>query len=180
MDKPAIHDIRLSFTFKHLWSILSVSESPLIKSKDLKSNFDIILQDIELADQKIITTIHKTDTVSVIVGCSVLPIPIDLFELVRLTSSIARMEEILQLLVNEYNVGCAQNGRQYLSLIRNSKIPNHMSWTVKMWHFGKDSLIGYSGEKFEMKWEKNENKRRGSGISQQAIERGIHGQVKRR
>ena len=26
-----------------------------------------------------------------------------------------------------------------------------MSWAVKMWYFGKDSLTGYSGEKFEMK-----------------------------
>ena len=25
-----------------------------------------------------------------------------------------------------------------------------MSWTIKMWHFGKDSLTGYSGEKFEI------------------------------
>ena len=28
-----------------------------------------------------------------------------------------------------------------------------MSWTIKMWHFGKDSLTGYSGEKFEITWE---------------------------
>jgi|tagenome__1003787_1003787.scaffolds.fasta_scaffold20484138_1 hypothetical protein len=127
MDKPAIHDIRLSFTFKHLWSILSVSESPLIKSKDLENNFDIILQDIEVANQKIKTTVHKTDTVSVIVGCSVSPISIDLFGLVRLTSSIARAEERLQLLVNEYNTTRLQSGRQqYLSLALNSKIPDHM------------------------------------------------------
>jgi len=32
-DRPAIHDIRLSFTFKHLWPILSDSTSPLIKSR---------------------------------------------------------------------------------------------------------------------------------------------------
>ena len=27
-----------------------------------------------------------------------------------------------------------------------------MLWTVAMWHFGQDSLIGYSEEKFEMHW----------------------------
>lgn len=32
-----------------------------------------------------------------------------------------------------------------------------MSWTVKMWHFGKDSLTGYSGEKFEIKWDDSLN-----------------------
>ena len=31
-------------------------------------------------------------------------------------------------------------------------IPNHMSWVVKMWHFGQDSLTEYSGEKFEISW----------------------------
>ena len=28
-----------------------------------------------------------------------------------------------------------------------------MSWTIKMWHFGKDALTSYSGEKFEITWE---------------------------
>jgi hypothetical protein len=36
MDRQAIHDIRLSFTFKHLWSILYANTSPLIKSKDME------------------------------------------------------------------------------------------------------------------------------------------------
>src|SRR3954468_4099614 len=61
----------------------------------------------------------------------------------------------LQLLVNGYNEASIQNGRQqqYLSLKLNSKIPNHMSWTVKMWHFGQDALTSYSGQKFEITWE---------------------------
>jgi hypothetical protein len=36
-------------------------------------------------------------------------------------------------------------------------MPNHVSWIVKTWHFGKDALTGYSGEKFEMKWEDSLN-----------------------
>jgi len=48
--------------------------------------------------------------------------------------------------VNEYNEASIQNGRQYLSLKLFSKIPNHMSWTVMMWHFGQDALNSYSGE----------------------------------
>jgi hypothetical protein len=34
----------------------------------------------------------------------------------------------------------------------NSKIPDHMNWTVKMWHFGRDAIISYSGEKFDTSW----------------------------
>jgi len=95
MDKPAIHDIRLSFTYKHLSSILYASASPLIKNKDLENNKDITLQAIDLGDLQIKTTVHNTDTVSVIVGCSMNPIPIDMLGLARLTSSLARVEDRL-------------------------------------------------------------------------------------
>ena len=145
MDKPAIHDIRLSFTFKHLWYILSSSASPLIKNKDLESNFDIYLQDIQLDDQIIKTIVHKADTVSVIVGCSISPIPLDLLGIARLTSSLSRVEERLQLVVDDYNTSSRQNGKQqYLSLMVNSKIPDYMNWIVNMWHFGKNALTSYS------------------------------------
>ena len=54
--------------------------------------------------------------------------------------------------MDEYNTTSIQSGRQqYLSLKLNSKIPNHMSWIVKMWHFGQDALTSYSGEKFDMR-----------------------------
>ena len=55
-------------------------------------------------------------------------------------------------LVEQFNTTNIQSGKQYLSLILNSKVPNHLNWIVKMWHFGKNSLTGYSGEKFELKW----------------------------
>jgi hypothetical protein len=32
------------------------------------------------------------------------------------------------------------------------RIPDHMSWTVTMWHFGQDSLTGYSGDMFQIPW----------------------------
>jgi hypothetical protein len=74
--------------------------------------------------------------------------------LVKLSGSLARVEDRLQLLVSKYNEASVQSGKQqYLFLIRNSNMPNHMSWTIKMWHFGKDALTSYSGEKFEITWE---------------------------
>jgi len=69
------------------------------------------------------------------------------------SSSLARVEERLQWLVNDYNTTNSQSAKQqYLSLLLNSKIPIHTSWTVKMWHFGQDALTSYSGEKFEITW----------------------------
>ena len=32
-----------------------------------------------------------------------------------------------------------------------------MSWTVKMWHFGRDALTSYSGQKFDIRWEDSLN-----------------------
>ena len=95
---PAIHDIRLRFTFNHLWTILSTSSpsSPLIKNIDSRFNKDITLQDIDLGNHVVKTTVHNTNTVSVIVACTVNPIPIDMFGLVKLSSSLARVEDRLQ------------------------------------------------------------------------------------
>src|SRR3954452_14012569 len=161
MDRHKAHNIRLSFSFNHLWSFLASagsSSSPLIKNIDTHFNKDITLHDIDLGDHIVKTTVHNTDTVSVIVACTVNPIPIDMFGLVKLSSSLARVEERMQLLVSEYNTASVQNGRQqYLSLKLCSKIPNHMSWIVKMWHFGQDALTSYSGQKFDMSWEDSLN-----------------------
>ena len=79
MDKPAIYDIRLSFTFQHLWSILYAisSSSTLIKNIDTHSNKDITLHDIDLGDHVVKTTVHNTNTVPVVVASIVNPIPIE-------------------------------------------------------------------------------------------------------
>jgi hypothetical protein len=66
-------------------------------------------------------------------------------------------DRLLHLLVGEYNTTSIQSERQLLSLKLNSKIPNPMSWTVKMRHFGQDALISYSGEKFDMSLEDSFN-----------------------
>ena len=90
------------------------------------------------------TTVHNTNTVAVIVVCTLNPIPIDMFGIVKLSSSLARVEDRLQILIDEYYSAIIQSGKQqYPSLIQNSKIPNHMSWTVKMLHFGKNDLTRY-------------------------------------
>ncbi len=150
MDKDAIHDIRLRFASAGLWSILplSPSSSRLIENVDLKNNKDITLYGIDLGDIVVKTTVHKTDTVSVAVSCSDSPIPIDLFGWSELTSGLTRVEERLQSAVDDY-ISRQLNSRK-ISGAAKLAIPNHLSWVITMWHFGRDSLTGYSGEKFEI------------------------------
>ena len=53
MDRHKAHNVRLSFSFNQLWSIMTDSSSscsPLIKSIDAQSNNDITLRDIDLGD----------------------------------------------------------------------------------------------------------------------------------
>ena len=59
-------------------------------------------------------------------------IPISIFGLVKLSSSIARVEDRLQMLVYGYNEAYVQNGSEYLSLKFNSMITKHISWTTKL------------------------------------------------
>ena len=79
------------------------SPSPLIKNIDARINKYITLRKIGLEDHIIKTTVHNTSTVSVIVAYTLNPIPIYMLGLVKLSSSLARVEDRLQLLVDEYN-----------------------------------------------------------------------------
>ncbi|MGN6624871.1 MAG: hypothetical protein ACTHKK_12075, partial [Candidatus Nitrosocosmicus sp.] len=82
-----------SFTFKHLWSILSSSESPLIENKDLNNNKDITLEDINLGNHVVKTTVYNTNTMSVIDACTLNLISVDMFWLEKLSSILARVED---------------------------------------------------------------------------------------
>ena len=153
MDKDSIHDVRLRFVSPGLWSILPLSSNSntLIKNVDVKNNKDITLHEIDLKDLLIKTTVHKSNTVSVIVSCSESPIPLDLIGLSKLTSALTRVEERLQRVVDGY-INSKLNSRKPSQSVLYS-VPNHLSWIVTMWHFGRDSLTGYSGERFEITWE---------------------------
>jgi len=37
------------------------------------------------------------------------------------------------------------------------EIPNHLNWTVTMWHYANDSSIEYKGKMFHASWEVAEN-----------------------
>ena len=93
------------------------------------------------------TTIHHSDTVSVILACSLNPVAVDLKALVRLSNALTRVKERLLRYIE-----CTPT-----SLSLSSSIPDHDSWIVTMWHFGSGSPSEYTGEKFEVAWEDGQN-----------------------
>src|SRR3989442_10487418 len=118
-----------------MWVVLSTHNSIYNVSKDIR----LISQEINGLDIKV--TIHHTDTVSVIIGCSCEPVVIDLAGVSRLSNALTQIQERLAKVLEEY--GGANSGLD---------IPNHMTWIVTMWHFGADASILYKGKMFHVSW----------------------------
>ena len=68
--KATLHDIQLCFKVKGCWALLSVNPTYAINS----ISKDIRLPLFRISELGIRVTVHKTDTVSVVVGCSYAPI----------------------------------------------------------------------------------------------------------
>jgi hypothetical protein len=122
-DKHALHDIRFRFKVDNIWTVISTNH-PELKQNEVSK--DISLDPLLTHDLTIKTTIHHTDTVSVIVACSLIPVAADLKGLVRLSNALTRVEERLLRYIE-----CAPPSL--------SSIPDNESWIVTMWHFGIDS-----------------------------------------
>jgi hypothetical protein len=141
-NKHALHDIRFRFKVDNIWTVI-LTNHPELRPNEVSK--DISLEPIVTHGLTIKTTIHHTDTVSVIVACSLNPVAADMKGLVRLSNALTRVEERLLRYIE-----CAP-----LSL--SSSIPDHDSWIVTMWHFGYDSYNEYTDKEFEIAWEEGEN-----------------------
>jgi hypothetical protein len=145
-DKHALHDIRYKFKVDNIWSTIATSHQEL-KPNDVSK--DIALDTMQTHNLTIKVIVHHTDTVSVMVACSLNPVAVDIKGLVRLSNALTRVEERLLRLVDK--------GPLSLSLSSPSPIPDHSSWIITMWHFGTDSLNEYTGKEFEITWEDAES-----------------------
>jgi hypothetical protein len=82
LEKQSIHNIRLNFRVPQIWKILSSSQ----KLQKNKRSQDIVIPSWKNNNTIVRTIIHKTDTVSVIVGCSLEPIILEQDGFTRLLS----------------------------------------------------------------------------------------------
>jgi hypothetical protein len=154
LDKRSLHDIRLRFEIPDIHTILSSSlNDPNFQQQQLRLNSnseDIVLPTWNINDLNIKVTVHRTNTVSVIVGCSYAPIAADFGGVIRLTNALARVEERISRLLDD----C---GKIIPGGYESLPIPEHTKWMVTMWHFGADASIEYAGEKFSATWNVGEN-----------------------
>jgi hypothetical protein len=138
LDKQSVHDIRLRFSVTGIWTLLS-------NNQDFNRNERS--QDIAIPswvrDNVIVRVfVHKTDTVSVILGCSLHPIPLDFNGIIRFFNLLVRIEERSQNILGNY--APINSNKKY------NLIPDYRKWIVTMWHFGRDASIEYAGERFSI------------------------------
>jgi hypothetical protein len=144
LDKKALHNIRLRFQVQDSWTILASSS----KYKLNTVSKDIQLPVLNTDNLNIRIIVHRTNTISVIVGCSNAPVVIDTQDIIRLCTALTRAVERLSRIVD--NCGNSLPGG-YESI----PIPNYKTWSVRMWHFGTDSKITneFAQEKFCETWQ---------------------------
>ena len=127
---------------------------------------DVLLRVWELSGLLTKVTIHRTDTVSVVIGCSLTPIELDMNGVIRLTNVLSVVEDRLSRLIEGSNVvkdSVIVDGGGGSALIHPNDlhthgiIPKYFEWIVTMWHFGADASIEYSGDKFSVTWGTAEN-----------------------
>lgn len=128
--KNALHDIHLRFHVKGIWSLLSTNSALSISpvSKDLR------LPPLRFRDLEFRLAIHRSDSVSVVVGCSYAPIAVDCGGIICLSNALTRVEERLCRLIdscsgNDTATNSYVSGR---SFERKLLIPEYSSWTVTM------------------------------------------------
>lgn len=166
MDNNALHDIRLRFEVKGIWKYLFTYHSEL---SIRQSSNDILIPTWNFDDLLVRVTVHRTDTVSISVGCALAPVVVDVNGVIRLSVALARVEERLNELLK--NAAADKAGRHpnptnaivddiangKIGQQQRSQVPDHRQWIVTMWHFGADSLTEYSRAMFHMSWEVGRN-----------------------
>jgi hypothetical protein len=146
LHENALHDIHYRFCVPDIWNILYLSK----KHKPDAISKDITLHVLNTEQFRILTTVHRTDTVTVVIACSNAPVAVDTHGLIRLSNALTRVEERLSRVVDECG-SLIPGGYETVP------IPNNETWIVTMWHFGHDSLIEYSGQRFCTTWKEGEN-----------------------
>jgi hypothetical protein len=162
----SIHDIRSRFHVPQIYNSLNSSCGWSVNDHfNLARNSnsgDIVVPSFSKDNAIVRIIVHKTDVVSVIIGCSKEPIPLDPEGLIRFSTLLTRAEDKLQSILDfhyqYYNpttcfpspvpVSEAAVVSPLPPTAVNCSIPDYKSWLITMWHFGRDALVEYNGEKF--------------------------------
>jgi hypothetical protein len=142
-DEAGVHDVHYKFIAPDIYKVVSLSD----KYEKLTNSVskDIILPSDLIDGLKIQTIIHRTDTVTASIACSSTPITINEVGVLRASLALTRAEERLSMKLDE----C---GRSLPGGYEKIPIPDNRTWTVTMWHFGKDGRFEYCKKGYSLTW----------------------------
>ena len=168
-NKSAIHNIHMKFKCSGLWNVMSCVIANLDKdySYEVKRiskhnicslypfRFNDRSKDIffewNIQDYLVKFTIHRTDTITVVIGSSHNPFFIDRLGITDFRCVLSKVEERIgyiskeaMLHHNKFHPDTQLNPRKSI------KIPAHEDWIVTMWHLGMDSVCSISGQTFNI------------------------------
>jgi hypothetical protein len=172
LEHKSIHDIRLNFKVEGIWSMLYNHYNNKYFNPELSLNIhnkDILFPTWKVNNDILIrVTVHKTDTVSIIVACSLRPILINYNGITNFTEILTRTEErITNMIKNIQEKGYYYETNKNNDSLKSENtitptaatmnIPHYNTWIVTMWHFGADSMLQCSGEKFSITFKDGRN-----------------------
>lgn len=137
MDKHSIHDIHLKFKATNIYKTFSNNTPYPITER----NKAIAIPSWSKNNAIVKITINKNDTVTVIIGCSLEPIPLDYNGIIRFFTILGRSEGFLEGLMVMLN---------HYKLDQNQSIPQYSKWIITRWDFGRDALQTYRGKNYEI------------------------------
>ena len=121
----------------------------LVRYMNYNSKDILVIKDETINHLNIRVTVHHSDTISVVIGCSFSPVAVNIGGIIRLSNALTLIHDRLKRLVNDKK-DCETNSGPLT-------VPNQMTWTVTMWNFGADSSILYKGKSFHVSWKIAEN-----------------------
>jgi hypothetical protein len=139
--QKSLHNIRLRFEASTIWSALLSSKSDY---KVQPRSKDISLPVVVINNLRISVVVHRTDAVSIIIGCSNSPVAVNVDGVNRLSNALGYLKTMLGKVFVQDN----EIDKNTVNVV----IPDYMDWIVTMWHFGADALAIYSGKENHRRW----------------------------
>ena len=94
--------------------------------------------------------IQKTNTITVTIGCSLDPIPINFSGIVLFSNALAIVRDRLYRWIEDSLSLYPDSSLSYSPI--SISIPHYNTWIVTMWHLNANSLVRYNGKAFNIEF----------------------------
>jgi hypothetical protein len=96
-EKSALHDIRLRTTVNGIWRLLS--HIPSLSMNHNSKDILVIKEEINHLNMRV--TVHRTDTVNMVISCAYCPVAVDIAGVIRLSNALTLIHDRLQRLTKD-------------------------------------------------------------------------------